>query len=182
MSKTGLLAIGCTVALASMAVAAGDPLAGLALDDVQGHTRVLDDLRGSPVLLVIADRRASRQADEWGARLAAEDLALAPSRSPGRITCLSIADLRGVPDYARDEARERIREREAARGESERRRCSTLLLDWKGHLAEAYSSTRGEALVVLLSEEHRPFHFARGAPTAAAVVRLRAEIEAVTPR
>jgi hypothetical protein len=182
VSNAGLRAIGFALALAGAAMAAEDPLAGLVLDDADGRPRALDELRDRPVLLVIADRRASQQASDWGTRLAAQRLALAPWSAPGRVAWLSIADLRGVPEYARDEARDRVREREASRGETERSQCSPLLLDWEGRLAASFRSTHGEALLVLLSPDHQPVHRERGAPTEVAVGRLSAALEAVTPR
>jgi hypothetical protein len=182
VTNAWLRAIGFVLALACGAGAADDPLADLVLDDASGRARALDELRDRPVLLVIADRRASQQASEWGARLAAQGLALAPWSAPGRVVWLSIADLRGVPEYARDEARERLEEREAGRGATERSQCSPLLADWEGRLAESFRGTRGEALIVLLSRDHQPVHRERGAPTDEAVGRLSAAVEAVTPR
>lgn len=180
--KTWRWALVLAAVLACRAAAADDPLAGLVLDDASGRPRALDELRGRPVLLVIADRRASQQANEWGARLAALGLALAPWSGPGRVAWLSIADLRGVPEYAREDARDRLREREAGRGELERRQCSPLLLDWDGRLAESFQGTRGEALLVLLSQDHRIVHREQGAPADEAVGRLGAAVDTVTPR
>lgn len=182
MTNAWLRAIGLFLALACGAMAADDPLAGLVLDDGGGRARALDELRGRPVLLVIADRGASQQASEWGKRLAAQGFALAPWSAAGRVACLSIADLRGVPEYARDEARDRLEERGAGRGETERSQCSPLLLDWKGRLAEPFASRRGEALLVLLSPDHQAVLRELGAPTDEAVARLGAALEIVNPR
>jgi hypothetical protein len=182
VTTAALRAIGLLLTLAFGAMAADDPLAGLGLDDASGRARTLDELRGRPVLLVIADRQASQQAGDWGAQLAAQGLALAPWSAAGRVTWLSIADLRGVPEFARDEARDRFAEREARRGETERSQCSPVLLDWNGRLAESFASRRGEALLVLLSPDHQVVHREGGAPTAEAVARLSAALEIVNPR
>ena len=159
------------------ATPAADPLTGVVLDDDSGRSWHLDDLRGVPVLFVIADRRASEQASAWGERLAARNVAVAPWRAAGKVAWLSVADVRGVPDYARGAARERIREWEARRSQAERQHSSPLLLDWRGLLAERFGAERGEALLVLLSPDHRPLVQARGAPTDEAVARLS---EAIT--
>jgi hypothetical protein len=159
------------------ATPAADPLAGIVLDDDAGRSWHLDELRGEPVLLVIADRRASEQATGWGERLAARTLPVAPWRAAGKVAWLSVADLRRVPDYARDSARERVRDDETSRSEAERRQCSPRLLDWRGLLAERFGADRGEALVVLLAADRRPLSNSRGAPTDATVTRL---VEAIT--
>jgi hypothetical protein len=125
---TALRAIAwCVLLVATTAAAGDDPLAGLTLEDHAGRTRPLDELAGSPVLVVLADRRASEQADAWGERLAPRLPALTAWRAAGRVAWLSIVDGRGVPDYARDAARERIRERRSAirHGVSARPCCST---------------------------------------------------------
>ena len=166
-----------TGALVASAAAADDPLAGVVLDDSGGRSWHLDELRGGPVLLIIADRRAPEQANEWGERLAARTLPVAPWRATDKVAWLSVADLRRVPDYARDSARERVRDDEAGRGQEERRQCSSLLLDWSGLLAERFGVERGEALVVLLAADRRRLMDARGAPTDAIVTRL---VEAIT--
>ena len=160
----------------SAALATSDPLAGIVLDDAAGRSWHLDDLGDSPVLLVIADRNASKQATEWGVRLAARAVGLAPWRAPGNVAWLSVADLRHVPDYARDAARERIREQEKARSPAEHERKSPLLLDWSGVLAGRFRPERGEALVVLLSPSRQPVIRASGAPTDAALARLVEEL------
>jgi len=175
-------AIALALALASVATAVDDPLAGLVLEDTGGRPRALEELRGQPVLLVIADRRAAQQANDWGARLASQGLPLAPWSAPGRVVWLSIADLRGVPEYARDDARGRVREGQAGRGDTERSQCSPTLLDWQGRLGESLSSGRGEALVVVLSADHQPVQRERGAPTDEALERLRIAIENVNWR
>jgi hypothetical protein len=166
-----------TGALVASGAAADDPLAGIVLDDATGRSWHLDELRGGPVLLIIADRRAPEQATEWGERLAARTLPFAPWRVAGKVAWLSVADLRRVPDYARDSARERVRDDEAGRSQTERQQCSPLLLDWSGLLAERFGAERGEALVVLLAADRRPVLDARGAPTDATVTRL---VDAIT--
>lgn len=166
MSRT----IACVLALASIAAApAIDPLAGLVLEDESGHARHLEELTDTPVLLVIADRRASEQANGWGERLAAGSAALTPWRATGKVAWLSIVDGRGVPEFARDAARERIREREV---DAARKHRTSMLLDWTGLLAERLGAERGRALIVLLSRDHVPFARAGGAPTDDAVERM----------
>jgi hypothetical protein len=86
-----------------------------------------------------------------------------------------------VPDYARDAARARVREREAGRSEGERRQASPLLLDWDGRLGARFDAPRAEAFVVLLSAEHRPLIRAHGAPTTEAVTRVVDALAAAVP-
>ena len=177
-----LRTVACAVAVATGALVAGgatadDPLAGIVLDDAADRTWHLDELRGGSVLLIIADRRAREQATAWGERLAARTLPVAPWRAAGKVAWLSVADLRRVPDYARDSARERARDDEASRSREERQQCSPLLLDWRGLLAERFGAERGEALVVLLAADKRLVLDARGAPTDATLTRLA---EAIT--
>jgi hypothetical protein len=161
-----------TGTLVARAASADDPLAGVVLDDAGGRSWHLDELRGGPVLLIIADRRAAEQATAWGERLAARTLPVAPWRATDEVAWLSVADLRRVPDYARDSARERVRDDDAGRGQEARRQCSPPLLDWSGLLAERFGAERAEALVVLLAADRRRLVDARGAPTDATVTRL----------
>jgi hypothetical protein len=127
----------------------------------------------------VADRRSAPVAREWGVRLAAAGAPVAPWRAPGKVAWLSVADLRRVPAYARDSARDRIRERESARSAGERRLASPLLLYWDGRLAERFGAEKGEALLVLLSAEHEPVTEFRGAPTDETAARLREAIDRV---
>lgn len=151
-----------------------DPFAGVVLEDDAGHPRSLAELDGAPVLVVVADRRASEQANTWGERLAARTATLAPWRAPGRVAWLSIVDGRGVPRYARDAARDRIRERD---GYAERATRTTMLLDWDGVLAERLGAERGRVLLILLSPRHVSFARASGEPTDEGVAHLA---EAIT--
>jgi len=178
----GLGAAALGTSLLGHAVAAGDPLADLSVEDADGQTRSLASLRDQPLVLVIADRRAAAQARAWGTRLAGANLPLAPRAAPGTVVWLSVADLGGVPDYARDAARARLRESEETRSEGERRLRSPLLLDWDGRLAREYGAGRGEALVLVLTPTHEPIRRERGAPTDAAVARVREAIASITPR
>jgi hypothetical protein len=107
---------------------------------------------------------------------------LAPWGTKGKVACLAIADLRHVPDYARDAARDGIRERETGRSEAERRGCSPLLLDWRGLLAERFGVDRAEAMVVLVSPEHGPLIRERGAPAEETVTRVVEAIAGATAR
>jgi hypothetical protein len=166
-----------TGGLVASAPAADDPLAGIVLEDAAERSWHLDELRGGPVLLIIADRRAAEQSTAWGERLAARTLPVAPWRATDKVAWLSVADLRRVPDYARDSARERVRDDDAGRGPEGRRPCSPLLLDWSGLLAERFGAAPAEALVVLLAPDRRRLVDARGAPTDATVTRL---VEAIT--
>jgi hypothetical protein len=177
-----LRAAACVVVVATGGVvasapAADDPLAGIVLDDAGARSWHLDELRGAPVLLIIADRRSLEQATEWGERLAARTLPFAPWRTTDKVVWLSVADLRRVPDYARDSARERVRDDDARRSQEARRQCAPVLLDWCGLLAERVGAERGEALAVLLSADRRRLADAHGAPTDATVTRL---VEAIT--
>jgi hypothetical protein len=171
------VAVASAVLVVLGATTGADPLAGIVLDDGSGRSWDLDELRGAPVLLVIADRQASRQAYAWGERLAARTEALVPWRAAGKVAWVSVADLRRVPDYARDGVRARLREWDAGRSDAERRQSSPLLLDWGGLLGERFGADRAEALLVLLSPDHRTLAQARGTATDEGVTRL---IEAIT--
>jgi hypothetical protein len=142
----------------------------------------LEDLREEPVLLVIADRRAAEDADAWGRRLAAAAPPVARWIVAGRAAWVTVADLRGVPEFARDDARARLRERERRQGDDERRLRSPLLLDWEGRLASAVGAARREASVVVLSREHREVGRERGAPTDDGVRRVVEALKAATAR
>ena len=168
-------------ALFVLAATVAEPLTGVTLEDGSGRVWHLEELRGVPVLLVIADRRASEQANAWGERLAAQTEVLAPWRATNKVVWLAVADLRGVPDYARDAARARLQEREAGRSEGERRQASPLLLDWDGCLGASFEAPRAEAFVVLLSPEQRPLIRAHGAPTTEAVARVVEALTAAVP-
>ncbi len=163
----------------SVVCAAPDPLAGVVLVDVSGRPWALDDLRDGPVLLVIGDRHASTQAEEWGERLAARATGLAPWRAAGKVAWVSVADLRRVPEYAREEARARLREQSAGRrgGGSA---SSPVLLDWGGLLAERFHAERGAVVVVLLGPDRQPLARATGAPSETAVTPMIDAINAIT--
>ncbi len=156
---------------------AADPLGGLVLDDVAGRRWSLDELGDVPVLFIVADRRSAEQADAWGARLAAASTALAPWRVPGKVAWLSIADLRRVPDYARDSTRERLRAEDAQGRHDDNRPASPLLLDWEGRVAAAYGVPRGSVAVVLVAADRTPLDRAEGVPTDTVVARLLAAID-----
>jgi hypothetical protein len=173
-ASTALLVMGATPA--------ADPLAGIVLNDDSGRPWLLDEIRDAPVLLVIADRKASEQAKGWGERLAARSGALAPWRAPGKATWLAVADLRRVPDYARDAALESVREWTASRSEAERQRSSPLLLDWDGLLAQRFAAERGQALLVLLSPDRRRLVRVLGAPTDDALAHVIDAIAGATTR
>jgi hypothetical protein len=164
--------------VAGRAAADGNPLAGVVLDDVSGRTWRLGDLAGSPVLLVIADRTGLTEAQAWGTRLAAASIPLAPWRATGSVAWLAVADLRRVPEYARDAARARAEGWEAARAADVRRLRSPLLLDWTGRLAARFAPDRGRALLVLLASDGRVLLQERGAPTDQGLSRLS---ETITP-
>jgi hypothetical protein len=172
---TCVRALACALAIAIAATAdAADPLAGVVLEDDAGQARKLDELAGTPVLVVVADRRAAEQANAWGSRLATGAPALGAWRAPGTVAWLSVIDGRGVPDYARDAARRTIRKRNA---DAERRARTSFLIDWDGVLAERLEATRGRALLVLLSRDHVPFARAGGEPADEDVAHL---MEAIT--
>jgi hypothetical protein len=155
-----------------VACAATDPLAGVVLVDLSDRSWALDDLRGEPVLLVIADRTASQQAAAWGAWLAGRTTLLAPWRAPGKVAWLSVADLRRVPEYARASARERLREQGVARPSDEASRISPLLLDWRGVIAEGLQAERGAAVLILLARDHQPLLRVTGPPSESAVTEM----------
>jgi hypothetical protein len=172
-----VLVVACAL-LATAAGAADDPLAGLVLEDTSGRTRALDELAGTPVLVVVADRRASEQANAWGERLASKSPPLVAWKSPGKVAWVSIVDGRGVPEYARGAARDRIKEKDdPARAER-----MTMLIDWKGVVAERLASESGRALVVLLSRDHVPFARAGGEPTDESVDRVAGAVASVSGR
>jgi hypothetical protein len=156
----------------------GGPVPG----DAAGRSWRLGDLAGAPVLLVVADRTASASANEWGRRLAAAGAPLAPWRAEGTAAWLAVADLRRVPEYARDAARARVREREAGRSPGERQHSSPLLLDWDGRIAGPLGAERGRVLVVLIGADGRILIQARGEPTDAAVAGLRESVAGAVAR
>lgn len=177
-----LLALVATLGGAPARGAGGDdPLATIRLEDSAERSWHLGDLAGAPVLLVVAGRRWSTQADAWGSRLAQSELPLAPWLEEGRIAWLSIADLGRVPPWAHAAARERIADRERARPVDERQRRSPLLLDWKGVVARRLDAGREGATVVLLSPERRTLARERGAPTDEAVARVVAAVRRTVP-
>lgn len=173
-----LLAIG---AAASTTGAVG-PLDGVVLEDDTGRAWRLADLTGEPVLLVVADRAAAADADAWGTRLADAGLPLAPWRAEKTVACLAVADLRRVPEYARNAARARVRERNAARPTTARRACSPLLLDWSGEMAQRLRADRARVLVALLAVGGRVLLEERGPVTDAGLTRLRETIAATLRR
>ncbi len=157
----------------SVASAATDPLAGVVLVDVSGRPWALDELRDGPVLLVIADRDASPLAEAWGARLAARTTLLAPWHVPGKVAWISIADLRRVPEYARDAARDRLRAQAAAHPPTaQAAQTSPLLLDWAGLLGERVHAERGSVVLILLARDRQPLARLTGAPSDSAVTEL----------
>lgn len=161
----------------SLAYAATDPLAGIVLVDVTGRPWALDELRDGPVLLVVADRKASTHAEEWGARLAARTTRLAPWRAAGKVAWVSVADLRRVPEYARDEARARLREQGEGRLGSD---SSPVLLDWGGLLAERFHAERGAVVLILLGPDRQSLVRTTGAPNEPAVTKMLDAIDAIT--
>jgi hypothetical protein len=154
------------------ASAATDPLAGVVLVDLSERSWALDDLRGEPVLVVIADRSASAQAAAWGAWLAGRTSLLAPWRAPGKVACLSVADLRRVPEFARQSTRERLREQGAGPPSGKAPPISPLLLDWRGVLGEALRVERGAAALILLGRDHQPMLRVTGPPNESAVTAM----------
>ncbi len=173
MTAAAVLAVG--------AAADVDPLAGVVLPDGSGRSWHLDELRGGPVLLLIADRQGFEQATDWGTRLAAQAGRLAPWRAEDKVAWLVIVDLLRVPDFARDAARARVRELEAERAAGGRGQGSPLLLDWSGSLGARFGAGRAEALLVLLSAERRVLIQMRGAPTDAAVASVLEAIAGAAP-
>lgn len=172
--------VALVLALGASAIAAeGDPLAGLVLEDLNGTSRTLDELAGTPVLVIVADRRASEQASAWGERLAKRVPELVPWREPGKVTWLSVVDAHGVPEYAHDAARDRIRERQ---GDPVRARRTTTLIDWAGTVAERLGAEHGRALLVLFSPGHVAFERTGGAPTDAAVDHVVEAVPSVLAR
>ena len=157
----------------SAASAATDPLDGVVLPDVSGRPWALDDLRDGPVLLVIADRDAAPLAEAWGARLAARTTLLAPWHVPGKVAWVSIADLRRVPEYARDATRDRLRAHSAdPPPAAPAAQTSPLLLDWGGLLGERFHAERGSVVLILLARDRQPIARVTGAPSDAAVTEL----------
>jgi hypothetical protein len=173
MAAAALVVLGATAEV--------DPLAGVVLSDSSGRSWHLDELHGVPVLLLIADRQGFEQATDWGQRLAARAEALAPWRAADKVAWLVIVDLLRVPDFARDAARARVRELEADRTAGERGQGSPLLLDWGGALSARFGAARAEALLALLSADHRVLVQARGAPTDEAVASLLEAIAGAAP-
>jgi len=180
LARTVLL--GAALSGVARSTIAAHPLAAVVLEDDGGRSWQLSELVGVPVLLVIADRTASAEASEWGRRLAATDAPLVPWRTDGKVAWLAVADLRRVPDYARDAARERMRAWEAGRSPGERKHSSPLLLDWNGQVAGPFDTERGRVLVVLVGTDGRILVQARGTATDAAVTQIQQTIATVVGR
>jgi hypothetical protein len=180
VNAAGRVAVVLSLLLATAAApAADDPLAGLVLADLSDRRWTLDELRGEPVLLIVADRSAAAQAEAWGAWLAPRTAVLAPWRAPGKVVWLSVADLRRVPEFARETAREGLRAPDAARPPERAARSSALLLDWNGDISKPLDAPRGAALVVLLGRDRQPVVRVTGAPTEPAVAEVVAALARV---
>jgi len=170
-------ALALVVAVATIATAttpaAPSPLAGLTLDDQRGRAWRLDELTGVPVVIVVGDRATQADATRWGEALGeAREAVLAPWRSPGAVTVLSIARLPDVPTLLRATV-VRLLPPPAA----ESRRSSPLLLDWGGRLAARLGLDDDAAAVVVLGPAHDERARASGAPDDAALARLLAAID-----
>jgi hypothetical protein len=166
-----------SAALCAPATAADDraPLAGVVLEDPGGRSWDLDALVGQPVLLVVADRGASGKAVDWGRGIAAaRPHALAPWASPGTVAILSVADLRGVPGFARGTARWIIA---ALVGAQAGQGGPPLLLDWDGKVAVPIAALDGVPNVRLYAADGRLVLGDSGDPTADAITRLAAAID-----
>lgn len=182
MSVLARVLVAAGLLLATAVGAADDPLAGVVLADLSDRRWVLDELRGEPVLVVVADRTASPHAASWGAWLSPRTSVLAPWRAPGKVVWLSIADLRRVPEYARESAKEGLRAPDAARPPEQAARTSPLLLDWSGDVASRLDAARGVATVVLLGRDRQPIVRVTGPPTESAVAEVVGAVaRAVSP-
>lgn len=152
------------------------PLAGLALADQSGRTWTLDELDGTPVVIVVGDRGTSDDATRWGERLGrARPSRFAPWRTPGAVTLLSVARLPDVPSFARPAVLALL-----PGPPVEPRPSSPLLLDWGGRLTARLALPDDAAAVVILGPRHDERARATGPSDDAAVARLVAALDAVT--
>jgi hypothetical protein len=169
-------------ALLALATVAGAeqraPLAGVALEDPDGRSWDLAALAGRPVLVVVADGDAADEAAAWGKAIndACRDC-LAHWVEPGRLTVLSVADLRSVPSFARGTARWMI----SKMGDDEPVVGPPRLLDWEGAVAGPIGAREGVPNVRLFDASGALVVEASGDATPAEVARVNSAIERLFP-
>lgn len=160
--------------------APASPLAGVTLEDPDGRVWKLDELTRVPALVVVADRAASGAAVDWGRALgAARPRSVALWAAPGKVAVVSIADLRGVPSFARGMARWAIA---AMVDESEGDAGPPLLLDWEGTVATRVDARAGTPNLRLYAADGSLVLREDGDATPEKVARLAAAIDSIVAR
>lgn len=164
------------VATAGVARAAPAFFEGVVLEDPRGKEWPLGALRGHATLLVIADRAASDDALAWGkgageARL--DDVA--HWAAPGKLTVVSVLDLRGIPEIARGTARWLI----LRMLDEQKLAGPPRLMDWDGVIVTPAGAEEGVATVRLYAPDGTLVHADGGAPTPEKLARLLAAIDGV---
>lgn len=184
------LLVAALLALATVARAEQRaPFAGVVLEDPDGRSWDLTALAGHPALLVVADGEAADGAVAWGKAI--NDgcpECLAHWVEPGRVTVLSVADLRSVPSFARGTARWMI----SKMGDEKPTVGPPRLLDWEGAVAGAVGASEGVpsvrlfdasgALVLEDSGEATPDKVARVVAAIRRFVPAKGEATAAPPR
>jgi hypothetical protein len=192
-----VISLAATCALAGgMSAASGAPAAGptgrngalgpaptgifaVTLEDPTGRRWALAELAGQAVVFVIADRAGMGQAKRWGEALAesrGDRIALWADRS-AKLVVVSVADVQGVPGFARPMARWAIARMVAGEADESKRSGPPLLLDWDGEVAAILGAASGEATVRLLGADGRVEAEARGVPDAERLAALLAAID-----
>lgn len=138
----------------------------------RGHRRAEYD--GAVTVVVGADRGGSVHVSGWLDLARAE---LAGPTADGRLRALGVADVRGVPPFAR----------RAVRAMLAAALPRPVLLDWEGRFATAYRFAPGACNVLLFDARGRLVHRTSGGAAVPALVeplvsRLRALLAAAPER
>jgi hypothetical protein len=157
---------------------AGSPFAGIVLEDPEEKTWDLAMLGGHPVLMVVADRSGSSESIEWGKGIgAARPQSVATWIAPGKVAVVSVADLRGVPGFARGTARWFIAKMVGEQGPG----GPPLLLDWDGAVAARIDAHDGVPNVRLYAADGTLVLRDQGDATPERIARLAAAIDGLVP-
>jgi len=171
--------VGATLLLATLAghAHAGPAyFAGVVLEDPRGKEWALGELVGHATLVVIADRAAADDALAWG-RGAGEARIdrVAHWAEPGKLTVVSVLDLRGIPAVARGTARWLI----VQMLDEQKPAGPPRLLDWDGVVVSPAGGEEGVAAVRLYAPDGTLAHADGGTPTPEKLERLLAAIDGV---
>ena len=158
--------------------AASAPFAGVVLEDPDAKKWDLASLAGHPALIVVADRSASGESVEWGRGIGtARPHGVAAWIVPGKVAVVSVADLRGVPGFARGTARWIIAKMVGEQGPG----GPPLLLDWDGAVAARIGAHDGVPNVRLYAADGTLVLSDEGDATPERIARLAAAIDRLVP-